>query len=191
MIIQRLFTVTCCLKIVCMMADTSRKATCVKAQTLALPSDHMLNDASKQCHVWCGNGTCLFIDKNQTFRTILAYILYHYWDNNYIENSGKWQKLHIWTTHFWTMISTVTNCSQWILIFKYIPQHLFINFNLGGGGGERHLTLMACLWYTFCSWNYNLLSYSNPDPFQLTGKLIWGMQLVKNNKKLVISTFTL
>ncbi len=34
---------------------------------------------------------------------------------------------------------------------------------------------MACLWHTFCSWNYILLLYSDPDAFQLTGKLIWGL----------------
>ncbi len=29
-------------KSICMMADPSRKATCVKADTLGLPSDHIL-----------------------------------------------------------------------------------------------------------------------------------------------------
>ncbi len=42
------------------MADLDGKATCVKADTLVSPSDHMLNYASKQWR----NGTCLFIDKN-------------------------------------------------------------------------------------------------------------------------------
>ncbi len=100
-----------------------------------------------------------------------AYILYHSRANNYIDNSGKWQKLHIWKTHFWIMVSTVTNGSQWMLVFKYIPQHLFLFW------GVRHLYLMACLWDTFCSWNYTLLSYSDPDPFQLTGKPIWGLHV--------------
>ncbi len=35
--------------------------------TLVLPSDHMLNYASK---LSCGRVTCLFIDKNQTSRII-------------------------------------------------------------------------------------------------------------------------
>ncbi len=107
-----------------------------------------------------------------------AYILYHSRDTNFIDNNGKWQKLHIWKTHFWTMISTVTNDSQWMLVFKYIPQHLFIFC------GVRHLTLMACLWHTFCSWNYTLLSYSDPEPFQLTGKHICVYNLLSIQKKL-------
>ncbi len=45
MIIQWLFTVSCCNKIVCMMASPGGKATCVKSDTLGLPSDHMLNYA--------------------------------------------------------------------------------------------------------------------------------------------------
>ncbi len=72
------------------------------------------------------------------------------------------------------MISTVTNGSQWMLVFKYISQHLYIYIYILG---VRHLTLKACLWHTLCSSNYTLLSYSDPDPFQLTEKLIWGLML--------------
>ncbi len=47
-----------------------------------------------------------------------AYILYHSRANNDTDNSSKWQKLHIWKTNFRTMISIVTNGSQWMLVFN-------------------------------------------------------------------------
>ncbi len=171
MIIQWLFTVSCSQKIVHMMAHPGGKATCVKADTLGLPSDHILNYGVFDLVMEL---IYLLIKPNISDNISIyiwtsEYILFHSRAYNYIDNCCKWQKLHIWKTHLWTMISTVTNSNQWMFVFKYIPQHLFI-FR-----GVRHLTLMACLWHKFCSWNYTLLSYSDPDPFQLTGKLIWGL----------------
>ncbi len=50
------------------MVDLGGKATCVKADTLGLPSDHMLNYAVFDVVM----ELVYFFDKNQTFRTILA-----------------------------------------------------------------------------------------------------------------------
>ncbi len=98
-------------KNVCMMTANAGKATCVKADTLGLPSDHMLNYAVFDVVV----EVVYLLIKTKHFGPYIctsAYILYHSRANNYINNSGKWQKLHIWKTHFWTMISTVINGSQ-------------------------------------------------------------------------------
>ncbi len=100
-----IFTVSCCQKCVCMMADPGELTTCVKADTLGLPSDHMLN-----CAIF-------YVVMELVYLLVVS-------DKSCI---------------YGTMISTVTNGSQWTLVFKYIPQHLFLFW------GIKHLTLMACL----------------------------------------------
>ncbi len=51
------------------MVNPGGKATCVKADTLGLPSDHMLNYGIFD--------VVMELDKNQIFRPILAYIYVH------------------------------------------------------------------------------------------------------------------
>ncbi len=56
-----------------MMTNPGRKATCVKADTLGLPSDHMLNYAI----FYVVMELIYLLIKKQIFRTILAHIYVH------------------------------------------------------------------------------------------------------------------
>ncbi len=73
-------------------ADHDGKATCVKADTLWLPSDHMLNYAVFDVVM----ELVYLLIKTKHFRPYWhmdictsAYILYHSRANNYIDSSGK------------------------------------------------------------------------------------------------------
>ncbi len=77
--------------ILSVIADPGGKATCVKADTLGLPSDHMLNYAVFDVVMEL---VYLLIKTNISdhigiYLCISAYILYDSTANNYIDNSGK------------------------------------------------------------------------------------------------------